>query len=583
MGSEKIHYSWKIITAFFVSILIISSLILYIEVYKDSAQKESLHLGKWKYCEGQLLSNNCNQPDSKWKTVDIMTKKEFKDDTNYVEFKRDITPSELMENSILFSVSEQKVHIYLNDIMIFSNGEFNDEDLIGGLRWKYVEFPRTAELLSKNTLTIQMYSPKKSRLGNFNYFFIDKEHKNIQKIFLFDVLNISSLAITFVLFIIMSLFYFKEKDHKTTYLASLSFLSCFMLWLMCTLNIKYLLIPDNRYWWIALNFFAYSLPIFANYIIYTVLSEKKNKQKLLAVMGSYGLLELSAILGELLGYNTINSLMGILYSVLIFFEAYVLYLTYKEVQNENHYAKALLICIIVFPIMGVIDGLGVHFQLYHAKFFLFPLSIYSFFIFALSLMNEQLKKNLSIHEQTVDLKIDINTIIKESNRDRLTKCLNRESFDQTFEECCIASANTNRPFCIVMLDIDKFKRFNDRYGHDDGDKVLINFANTVRKYLPGKPPFFRWGGEEFIILMPYLDITLASYLAECIRKGIEKANIHRMEKVTASIGVAEWHFEKDSKHKIAQRVDEALYYAKRNGRNRVVTENMIEKLKESSW
>ena len=576
MEQEKVNYSWKLISTFFIVVLIFSSFILYIEIYNDSLKKDS-DIGEWKYCETQLYSDVCKDPEYKWKPVDITAKKNISSDSNYIEFKKEISADSLLGKSLLFSASEQKIHIYLNSQQIFSNGAFDDEDLIGGLRWNHVYFPKNIELKEKNELLIKIYSPKNNWLGRFNYFYIDKEYKNIQKIYLFDVLNVTSLSITFLLIIVMSVFYYKEKEHKSTYLASILFLSLFFFWLVGILNIKYLVIPDNRYWWIELNLCAYTLPIFANYITYTVLTEKKNKRNILIIMGLYGIIEVAAIVGELLGYGTINSFMGILYSVLLFFEAYVLYMTYQEVTHGNHYAKALFLCIVIFPIMGVIDGLGVYFQLYNAKFFLFPLSIYSFFIFMLLLINEQLKKDFQLKEQSADLRINIDNIIEESNIDKLTKCLNRESFEQCFEDCCSASKNTNRPFSFLILDIDKFKRFNDRYGHDVGDMVLINFTNTVRKYLPGNPPFFRWGGEEFVIMMPYLDLSLALYLADCIRRGVEKADIHNLEKVTCSIGIAEWHFDEDSKQKMIIRADKALYYAKENGRNRIATEKVLEK------
>jgi diguanylate cyclase (GGDEF)-like protein len=132
---------------------------------------------------------------------------------------------------------------------------------------------------------------------------------------------------------------------------------------------------------------------------------------------------------------------------------------------------------------------------------------------------------------------------------------------------------TQKNFAFIMIDIDHFKKINDTYGHDRGDKVLIGVSRSLEKALRDQDIVARWGGEEFICLLPETEPDGALHAAEKIRKFISQLT-HNCSSgditVTVTIGVSVYHG-KNSLETIIGQADRALYKGKENGRNQVCT------------
>ncbi len=159
-------------------------------------------------------------------------------------------------------------------------------------------------------------------------------------------------------------------------------------------------------------------------------------------------------------------------------------------------------------------------------------------------------------------------IEKKAYMDRLTKVYNRNKFDEIFEEEIKNSKRYKTPLSVAILDIDKFKNFNDTYGHLIGDEVLITMAQTVNKNVRETDLFARWGGEEFVILFKNTTVDSAKEVSEKLKDNIQENNHPTAGKITASFGVTEY-IDGDTIESIFKRCDDALYVAKENGRNRV--------------
>ncbi|WLI87695.1 diguanylate cyclase [Massilia sp. R2A-15] len=158
-------------------------------------------------------------------------------------------------------------------------------------------------------------------------------------------------------------------------------------------------------------------------------------------------------------------------------------------------------------------------------------------------------------------------------RDELTGSHNRRHLIKLIESEKERTARLGSLFCLCLLDIDYFKRINDTYGHTAGDMVLKEFATTVQRQIRESDSFGRYGGEEFLLMLPQTSLDEAIVLAERVRISIEKmmfGDIARDLTVTVSIGVAEFRFGESIGQTVA-RADEALYQAKSGGRNRVVS------------
>ena len=155
-----------------------------------------------------------------------------------------------------------------------------------------------------------------------------------------------------------------------------------------------------------------------------------------------------------------------------------------------------------------------------------------------------------------------------ANFDALTGAYNRVAFYDMYP--FFSKEPYFHPLSLIMFDIDNFKSINDTYGHNVGDIVLKTVAETVKKHLRRSDIFVRWGGEEFIVLLPHTDVEGALKVAEKLRRAIEGLNIPELKgrKVTASFGVTEVK-PKEKLEEVIFRADMALYKAKREGKNRV--------------
>lgn len=162
-------------------------------------------------------------------------------------------------------------------------------------------------------------------------------------------------------------------------------------------------------------------------------------------------------------------------------------------------------------------------------------------------------------EQKLLLLSQTDSMLKIFNRGKLLSELNSEI--KKFKRY-----NTN--LSIIMFDIDHFKGINDTFGHDAGDNVLKKLAEIVKKEIRDTDIFARWGGEEFIILLPNTPVNGGAEFAERLRKKIEDTDFTNPETVTVSLGVTAFKTS-DTEDSFLKRVDDGLYLAKKNGRNRV--------------
>ena len=159
--------------------------------------------------------------------------------------------------------------------------------------------------------------------------------------------------------------------------------------------------------------------------------------------------------------------------------------------------------------------------------------------------------------------------------DVLTGLHNRRWLDDSFARMLRRCANDGRPASLLMIDIDRFKTFNDTWGHLAGDAVLRHVARQMSAHLRPTDLMARYGGEEFSALLPDTSREEALAIAERLRNGVEWASLTLGENgetvsVTISLGLAEAHAG-ETLEEVVGRADEALYRAKENGRNRAET------------
>ncbi|MCK4948019.1 MAG: diguanylate cyclase, partial [Candidatus Aureabacteria bacterium] len=170
--------------------------------------------------------------------------------------------------------------------------------------------------------------------------------------------------------------------------------------------------------------------------------------------------------------------------------------------------------------------------------------------------------------------IEKQRFFKLANTDGLTGLYNHRYFKMILKtECLMAESEINKGFCVIMTDIDHFKKFNDNYGHQVGDLVLAGVANTLKSSVRYSDIVARYGGEEMIILLRNAPLDDGVVLAEKIRKNVEALELSREGgnpyKVTISLGVCCYNV-RDSVETVIERADQALYKAKESGRNQSI-------------
>lgn len=180
--------------------------------------------------------------------------------------------------------------------------------------------------------------------------------------------------------------------------------------------------------------------------------------------------------------------------------------------------------------------------------------------------------SLKVEEKTRDLEAMVEKLTLLSSQDSLTGLKNRRYFTERAKAQWHEFKRHNRAFSLLIVDIDFFKKINDEYGHHVGDTVLVKIANTLENNLRESDVIARWGGEEFLILLPSLNIQEAYWVAEKLRKSVAEQVVEappHLVSVTITCGVADIK-DYDSVDACIHAVDKKLYVGKESGRNAVV-------------
>jgi len=176
------------------------------------------------------------------------------------------------------------------------------------------------------------------------------------------------------------------------------------------------------------------------------------------------------------------------------------------------------------------------------------------------------------------------SLLDDNERDTLTGLLNRKTFDMRIEKILTTLRNQRQrvadesailEFCLAALDIDHFKRVNDTFGHLHGDEILLQFSNLMKESFRDNDLLFRFGGEEFVVVLANTDIARAHIALERFRSAVENKKFPQVGQISVSIGVASISSDELPRSTI-DRADQALYFAKQHGRNQVhVYEDLV--------
>jgi diguanylate cyclase (GGDEF)-like protein len=181
---------------------------------------------------------------------------------------------------------------------------------------------------------------------------------------------------------------------------------------------------------------------------------------------------------------------------------------------------------------------------------------------------EQLASQLSMPIENSRLYTEVS---EKARIDELTGLLNRRSLDETITSEINRHDRYGGVFSLIILDLDSFKDFNDNYGHLAGDELLKEMGRVIKRSIRGADQAFRYGGDEFAILLPHTRHEAAERVAERVRRRIDSNVFGEYRPTTASLGLTTWPASGKEATQVIASADEALYQAKRSGGNQLVT------------
>tara|TARA_R110000772_G_scaffold14500_1_gene41835 strand:- start:755 stop:1978 length:1224 start_codon:yes stop_codon:yes gene_type:complete len=258
----------------------------------------------------------------------------------------------------------------------------------------------------------------------------------------------------------------------------------------------------------------------------------------------------------------------------------------KNVSAEHWYTASVLTIYCLFLLLRIIatifDNISQDFMsanmMQQWSVLLLNLTAITFSLGFLWILHREVENQL--HENTLALakiNAEINHLkelaVLESMHDPLTGTGNRRKFEDDTSLNFSPHLNSEKSISLAFLDIDHFKKLNDTYGHDAGDEVLVSLSALINQNIRKFDTVYRFGGEEFVILMPETDIRIATEISERLRKLIENNIKIDGKPVTVSIGVTESE-EQDTLEDIIERADKLMYKAKQTSRNLVVSDSI---------
>ncbi|MBN1255802.1 MAG: GGDEF domain-containing protein [Deltaproteobacteria bacterium] len=264
------------------------------------------------------------------------------------------------------------------------------------------------------------------------------------------------------------------------------------------------------------------------------------------------------------------------YIIAFMFIAAIAFLLYKRTSFDRHVLQWLVASLVLtvaselaFTLYSSVYGFG-NLVGHFLKIIAFYLIYIAIVEMGLEKPQRLLFKNLKQNEKA--LQAALKKVQRLAITDPLTGLYNQRHFSTVAEEELRRACRYGRSLSAIMLDIDHFKRVNDTYGHTVGDHLLQEVAQSFRQELRRVDVVGRYGGDEFVVLLPENDLAAARQVAERLQKSIARRQIATPKgsaKITASLGVAALDCEETTVEQLLSRTDQALYAAKKAGRNRV--------------
>lgn len=495
--------------------------------------------------------------DADWHVIDSDEEPDGFGSANDLWLTAYLREDNVRADTLMFHTDGQAVRVWLGDQQIYSYTGM-------GQQWHLVRLP---EFHGLTRLTIHLGSAWARQPHKINSVSIGNEIEQAEKYYLYDLPY--AVALPVALLTILILLVFNQKAWQRIYHRLIVLLGILMLWMLCAMNLTELFTGHGAVLWKLSMALLYLIPLSAFSVIEAILEPDLARDIRYIrrfFLGLFGV----AVLMELLGQHGLMRGLQVMDVLLSIGGLWAIVWMGASVKRGNIYSKALIVPMTTLFLFYLFDGWHYLLRFVDYPLILTPFSVYTFVIFLFILLRQQIFWSHKLESEAVGLEFEAAQAVERAEVDPLTDCLNRAAFERMLQEYL---QRQDRHLCLIMLDIDHFKQVNDTYGHDTGDKVLVKLTRVVRRVLDRRTKFFRWGGEEFVVLCPEMPLSEAAELALRICHTVAAALILPQRQITISLGVARWHGPGDKADELFRRMDQALYRAKEGGRNRVAVED----------
>lgn len=539
--------------------------------------------GQWKYYDrGEIdpllttmTSGNANlmYDDNRWIECSLEDDFEFSPQSNGVILSTRL-PKILRLNSpaLFFVTRNEAVRVYLDSELLYDGQDFWRNRHVYGNRWHLVDLP---DNYMGRQLTFQLYAENQKDLGRLMHVSVDEGMVQMQQIFKHDGFVYVLLPLSLIVIVILMQHYWVNDSHSCV---GHPFIIAFIL--LCMVQAvagmwSVLLVFDSMFFWynaFMLSTLLLTVPL--QLLACNLLEGRACSfvRGILVVSLLFFVLACADEAAEIglaeavrVGSYWWSNLGLVVISIFLYWQG-----------RQEAYCRSLSWPIMATALAGIAIGVAwqygmVDYQNGFSNLLVLPMLVYVIWLMRHMMVEE---KRLSVENQLLEQEVRVEK--HKAQVDPLTKSFTRAKLDETMENSVEAAEAGGVPFSLLMFDLDKFKSINDTYGHAMGDMVLVSFANIIRHNLDARHTFIRYGGEEFMVLCSQYGLEEAWQLAEQIRMDLEEAVILKDRQVTCSAGISCWHTGAgDSVQELQKRADDALYYAKNNGRNCCVLETKL--------
>ena len=469
-------------------------------------------------------------------------------------------PQSLPEQAaFFFRTRNHEVAAYQDERLIYSYGTLQPRNDLLGSTWHMVALPSDA---AGNDLYLRVYGNyagdwllvEGAQFGSVHELYRQLVSDNL------DYLLSTAVGLFMVLLMIVTWIGMRERIYLYTALLFL----VLTLWTMGETPLS-LFYANNAQGWLQLSLTCvYLIPTAFVLVTQEFLSGKSRNVVRISGLpfAIYGV----AVIGcDFWRAGTLRDGLDFFYILTLFGVILWSWALYASIRQGREDARWLAIGLAIMPFFAIYDIMGLQWRLFPWKHHLTHLAT---IVMALVLLRSfvcRMEERNKFQLQNCRLAAEMAEVTRMSQLDALTGVYNRAKFNE------IVEGGMPRGGCLILFDIDFFKKINDTWGHDVGDRVLIELAQQAKAVVRDDDVVARMGGEEFAVLCSGMTLREARIRAELLRGRISSWSFAGGKKLTCSFGVSSWR-EKDTPESFFKRADQALYQAKEAGRNQVCSE-----------